>query len=75
MTKFQPPKRQYAHLSLMKDIEEVLENPQECEYEVEKSIKVIKKKIFIHSTGLRKSIIHIIRVPGRKTKRKQNNVK
>lgn len=44
MTKSQPPKRQYAHLSLMKDIEEVLENPQECEYEIEKSIKVIKKR-------------------------------
>lgn len=44
MTKLQPPKGQYAHLSLIKDIKEVLENPQEREDEIEKSIKIRKYK-------------------------------
>lgn len=45
MAKLQPPKRRYAHLNLMKDIEEVLENPQEYEYEIENNINVRKKNI------------------------------
>lgn len=67
MAKLQPPKRQYAHLNLMKDIEEVLENPQEYSMKW-RMIQRSGKKTFIHSIGLRKSVIHITRVPGRKTK-------
>lgn len=47
MAKLQPPKRQYTHLNLMKDIEERLENPHEYEGEIEKEKSGKKKHSYI----------------------------
>lgn len=46
MAKLQPPKRWYVHLNLIREIEEVLENPQEYEHEIENNIKVREKDTY-----------------------------
>lgn len=52
------------HLRCNECIEEIFgKKKKKHDNEIEKNIKISKKRIFIHSSGKGKSIIHKIRVP------------